>query len=221
VVAAGYDRMAARYAEWQAHIVGDPRDAYVERLLARLPRGPDILEIGSGAGVEPTPTLAKRGRLVGVDISRAQIERARAVVPGAQFIHGDIAEASFGDETFDAVVALFVLTHIPTAVLPGLLHPISGWLRPGRSFPATFSSAGPHDEFDDDWLGVPMFFSGFAPNTNEALVEAAGMRVLESRVESTEEPEGEVNFHWLLAEKPGRSPLSRAFESRPLRRCLP
>jgi hypothetical protein len=52
VVSEGYDHMAARYAEWQARILGDPRDAYVERLLARLPPAPDILEI---AGEESSP----------------------------------------------------------------------------------------------------------------------------------------------------------------------
>jgi len=30
VVAAEYDRMAERYAEWQTRIVGDPRDRYVD-----------------------------------------------------------------------------------------------------------------------------------------------------------------------------------------------
>lgn len=203
LVAAGYDRMAARYAEWQTRIVGDPRDRYIERLLARLPPGPDILEIGSGGGVEPTPTFAKLGRLVGVDISRTQIERARATVPNAQFTHADILETTFDNESFDAVVALFVLTHIPTAELPSLLHRISDWLRPGGAFLATFSgAAAQHDEIEDDWLGVPMFFSGFDPTTNEGLVEAAAMRVLESRVEPMQEPEGEARFHWLLAEKP-------------------
>jgi SAM-dependent methyltransferase len=202
VVAAGYDRMATRYAEWQTRIVGDPRDRYVERLLSRLPRDPDILEIGSGAGVEPTPTFAKRGRLVGVDISRAQIERAQATVPNARFVQGDILETALDEETFDAVVALYVLTHIPTGELPGLLHRISAWLRPSGVFLGTFGNAGQHDEFEDDWLGVPMFFSGFDPSTNEALVRAAGMRVVESRIEPMQEPEGEVRFHWLLAEKP-------------------
>ena len=194
--------MAARYAEWQTRVVGDPRDRYVERLLERLPPDASILEIGSGGGVEPTPTFANRGSLVGVDISRAQIERARTAVPGAEFIHADIIETAFADESFDAVVALFVLTHVPTAELPDLLRRICAWLRPGGTFLATFGGAGTHDEFEEDWLGVPMFFSGLEPSTNEALVESAGMRVLASRLEPMQEPEAEVRFHWLLAEKP-------------------
>jgi hypothetical protein len=37
-----------------------------------------------------------------------------------------------------------------------------------------------------------MFFSGFDPTSNEALVEAAGMSVVESRVEPMQEPKGEA-----------------------------
>ena len=70
-------------------------------------------------------------------------------------LDADILEATFDAESFDAVVALFVLTHIPTAELPGLLDRISAWLRPGGAFLATFSGAGAqHDEIEDDWLGV-------------------------------------------------------------------
>jgi SAM-dependent methyltransferase len=210
VVAAGYDRIAPRFAEWQKRVVNDPRNLYVERLLARLPPTPDVLEIGCGAGVEPTPTFATRGKLVGIDISKAQVEQARAAVSNACFIHGDVLETEFDAGSFDAVVALYVLTHIPTTDLSGLLERISRWLRPRGAFLATFSGAtARHDDFEPDWLGVPMFFSGFDPATNAALVEAAGMRVLASRVESIEEPEGEARFHWLLAEKPWSAQLSR------------
>jgi SAM-dependent methyltransferase len=131
--------------------------------------------------------------------------------PDGHFIRADILESNFDDGAFDAVVALFVLTHIPTAELPGLLHRISDWLRPEGWFLATFSSAGAHDELDD-WLGVPMFFSGLDPSKNEELLKAAGMRVVESQVEPMQEPEGEVRFHWLLAQKltDGSGPSSTA-----------
>jgi cyclopropane fatty-acyl-phospholipid synthase-like methyltransferase len=204
VVAAGYDQMAARYAQWQTDVVGDPRSRYVERLLAQLPPDPEILEIGSGGGVEPTPTLARLGRLVGVDISRTQIDRARAAVPDGEFVRADILDMSFANASFDAVVALYVLTHIPTYALPDLLQRVSAWLRPGGLFLGTFSSTGEHDELEDSWLGVPMFFSGLDLTTNEALLEAAGMSLLASQLESMREPQGEVSFHWVMARKPRR-----------------
>ena len=177
--------MHARYPAWAEQIVGDPRESYIAKLLSLVPERPDLLEIGCGAGVEPTPTLAARGRLIGIDISTAQIERARVAIPDAEFIHGDVTRADFDPESFDAVVALYVLTHVPSAELPGLLQRMARWLRRGGVLLATFGGRGRHDSFVDDFLGVPMFFSGLDPETNEQLVQEAELKILESRVELT------------------------------------
>jgi SAM-dependent methyltransferase len=173
--------MHARYAAWAEQIVGDPRDTYIAMLLSLVPERPDVLEVGCGAGIEPTPTFAARGRLIGIDISKAQIEHARAAIPDAEFIHGDITRTDFDPESFDAVVALYVLTHILSAELPGLLQRITQWLRRGGVLLATFGGRGRHDSFVDDFLGVPMFFSGLDPETNEQLVQEAELKILESR----------------------------------------
>jgi SAM-dependent methyltransferase len=208
-VAAGYDSVAERYAAWQAEIAGDPRARYVDELLRLLPDRPNILEIGCGAGIEPTPTLARRGHLVGIDISARQVEKARLAVPNADVRHGDVLAASFEPGSFDAVVALFSLTHVPTADLPRLLVRVAAWLRPSGLFLATFGASGPHDSFVEDFLGAPMFFSGFDVETNERLVAEAGLEILTSRVEPMSEPESEPGrgpeeaaFHWVLARKP-------------------
>jgi len=208
VVAAGYDAMAARYAEWAARVVGDPRGRYVRQLLALMPERPDILEVGCGAAVEPTPTLAAAGRFVGVDISFAQLERARERLPTSRFVHGDLTTTSFEPASFDAVVALFVLTHVPSEQLPGLIRRIEHWLRAGGAFLGTFGTGCRHDTVVDDWLGVPMFFSGYDELDNERLVRHAGLEIIESMIEPMLEPETEpgrgsrtVAFHWILARK--------------------
>ena len=64
-------------------------------MVSLLPERPDILELGCGAGIEPTPTFARIGRLTGIDISRAQIEQARKALPGAELIQGDFTTATF------------------------------------------------------------------------------------------------------------------------------
>jgi SAM-dependent methyltransferase len=212
LVAAGYDAISERYAEWQSRIIDDPRRQYVQKLLALLPKRPDILEIGCGAGVEPTPTFARVGTLTGIDISRAQIERARAAVPDATLIHGDVTTATFAASSFDAAVALYVFTHIPGSELPALLGRVATWLRPDGVLLATFGSGAAHEEVVDDWLGAPMFFSGLDAATNEQLVRRAGFRIVESRPEVMREPENEpgkgavtVAFHWILARKDAES----------------
>lgn len=209
VVAAGYDAIAERHAGWQESIAGDPRERYVARLLELLPAEADVLEIGCGQGIEPTPTLARRGRLTAIDVSRAQLERARAAVPEAELVHGDVTEAEFAPESFDAVVALYSLTHVPGALVPGVLARVAAWLRPSGILLATLGSRE-SEETVEDWLGAPMFFSGFEPEANERLLRAAGFDLLESRVETMREPESEpghgpetVAFHWVLARRRG------------------
>jgi cyclopropane fatty-acyl-phospholipid synthase-like methyltransferase len=212
IVAAGYDAMSERYAAWQSEIADDPRDGYVKRLLARLPERPDILEIGCGAGIEPSPTLARIGRLTGVDISGAQIDRARKALPDAKLIHGDVTTASFAEGSFDAIVALYMLTHVPVADLTVLLGRVATWLRPDGLLLATFGSGPRQEAVVDDWLGAPMFFSELDKETNERLVQEAGLRVIDSQLEVMHEPESEpgqgpveVVFHWILARKVAES----------------
>jgi ubiquinone/menaquinone biosynthesis C-methylase UbiE len=136
IVRDGYDAMSDRYAAWQSEISGDPRDRWTQRLLSLLPDRPDILELGCGAGIQPTPTFTSIGRLTGIDISGAQIERARKALPEAKLIHGDFTTATFAAESFDAVVALFTLTHVPTADLPALLGRVPrGYGRKASSWP--------------------------------------------------------------------------------------
>ena len=202
LVAAGYDEMAGRFAEWQKAVVGSQRLAWLDRLLALLPERPELLELGSGAGVASTRVLAERGRLVGIDVSAEQVRRARERVPQADFRVDDILRVDFPRASFDAVVALYTLTHVPRSELSALLARIARWLRPDGHFLATFGAAEHDDVVQDEWLGVPMFFAGLAPEQNLAIVRAVGLEVVAEDVEQIVEPGGEARFHWVLARKP-------------------
>ena len=52
-----------------------------------------------------------------------------------------------------------------------------------------------------DWLGVPMFFSGFDADANLRLIENAGLVVVASEVATIREPEGDARFQWVLARR--------------------
>ncbi len=52
-------------------------------------------------------------RVTGVDLSDVQIRRARQLVPAAVFIRGDAISMSFAPTSFDAVVCLYTLIHMP------------------------------------------------------------------------------------------------------------
>jgi predicted TPR repeat methyltransferase len=201
LIETGYDAMADRFAAWQKEIQGSTRLARVEDLLGRLPAHPDILELGVGAGVRSSRMLAERGRLTGVDLSAEQLRRARDRIPEATLVHADFTELDLEPESFDAVVAVYVLNHVPRGELGPLALRVASWLRPGGHFLASFGSSD-LEGWTGEWLGVEMFFAGFPPQENRRLVEVAGLEILGDEIEVSLEPEGEARFQWLLARRP-------------------
>jgi cyclopropane fatty-acyl-phospholipid synthase-like methyltransferase len=197
----GYDAMADRFAAWQKQITGSTRLERIGGLLDLLPRRPDVLELGVGAGVSSSRMLGERGRLTGVDVSGEQLRRARERLPDATLIQADFTELELDPESFDAVVAAYVLNHIPPEELRPLVGKVACWLRPGGYLLATFSTAD-DPGWTGEWLGVEMFFGGLPPEENRRLVEDAGLAVLVDEIEVSQEPEGEARFQWLLARRP-------------------
>jgi cyclopropane fatty-acyl-phospholipid synthase-like methyltransferase len=200
LVARGYDQIALRYAAWK--VEGNPAMRFVRDLDARLPDGADVLELGCGRGVPVGRELAKRHRLTGADISAAQIELARHHVPEASFIHADYTELDVAASSFDAVVAILTLTHIPREEHADLLARIAGWLRDEGFLLCSLGVGDAPGAVEEDWLGAPMFFSHYDADTNRRLVREAGFAVVvDEIVEMHEEGHGEARFLWILAQK--------------------
>jgi SAM-dependent methyltransferase len=200
LVARGYDRIALRYAAWK--VEGNPAMRFVRELDALLPDGCDILELGCGRGVPVTRELAKRHRLTGVDISAAQVELARHHVPEASFVHADYTELDVAPGSFDAVVAILTLTHVPRDEHAGLLAQIAEWLREGGRLLCSLGAGDTPAAIEADWLGAPMYFSHYDADTNRRLVRDAGFELLRDElVTMHEEGHGEATFLWVLAQK--------------------
>jgi SAM-dependent methyltransferase len=202
IVAAGYDRIARRYLEWSALRPSAVRLRWLQRALDLVPPRGDVLELGCGAGIPMTAALAVGRRVTGVDLSGVQVGLARRNVPGATFIQADMAAVAFAPRSFDAVVAFYSLTHVPRDEQPALLRRIAGWLRPGGVFLATMGADSSDDEVEDDWLGVPMFFSHFGARRNVRLVAEAGLAVEEHVVEQEPEDRHDARFLWIVARRP-------------------
>jgi len=137
----GDDEEPARYATWLAD------------LSTRLPARASVLDLGCGCGVPISRALADLGQeVVGVDISAVQVERARRLVPGARFVQADAAGLTFGPDSFDAIVCLYMLIHLPQAEQQALIGNLRTWLRPGGVLLATVGATAWTGE-ETDWLG--------------------------------------------------------------------
>ena len=90
IVEQGYDAIADRYAEWATTNEPDLRMDHVAKLFEVLPPGSEVLELGCGSGVPVAGALAERYKVIGVDISKAQLDLAQVNVPMARLTEADM-----------------------------------------------------------------------------------------------------------------------------------
>ncbi len=202
VVAAGYDQVAEAYLAWSGARPSGPRLRALELAEAAIPAGADVLELGCGAGLPMTARLAEGRRLVGVDISEGQLALARRNVPTATFIQADMTTLERTPASLDAVVAFYALTHVPRTELPQLLARIRSWLRPGGVFVASFGVEDDPGTVEEDWLGVPMYFSHFSARVNRRLVAEAGFEIEVAEVLQEPDDRHDARFLWVVARVP-------------------
>lgn len=182
VVRRGYDALSFRYRADDAAPANHVR--WAAELLAHLGDRPArVLDLGCGCGVPVSRDLAAAGHhVIGVDISDVQVERARRLVPDAEFIRADATELEFSEASFDAVVCLFAIIHVPLAEQPAFLRRMARWLRDGGWLLLT---AG-HDAWtgsEQGWLGgdAEMWWSHADRATYREWLADADLEIVDER----------------------------------------
>jgi SAM-dependent methyltransferase len=209
LVARGYDAIAERYRNWTAE--HDPtRSWFLGEVEARIEPGGSVVELGCGSGMPVGRALAARYDYAGVDISQRQIALAREAVPDGRFEIGDLTALALPRESLDAVVACYVMGHVPISARGEVYRRIASWLRPGGWFCGSLTSGDHEGEgVEEDWLGAPMFFASMRWPDERALLEAAGLHVKADRVVVDEEDGVPVAFRWVFARRLGPGVVAR------------
>ncbi|GAA4985262.1 class I SAM-dependent methyltransferase [Actinopolymorpha pittospori] len=194
VVRRGYDAISHAYRADDADEGGYA--PWIRGLRRRLPARGTVLDLGCGCGIPVARALSEAGHAVtGVDLSEVQIQRARTLVPRATFRTADATEAEFPAASFDAVVCLYALIHMPLSEQPVLLRRIATWLRPD----GWFLASGGHQAWtgtEDDWLGAgaTMWWSHADTATYRTWIIQAGLVVTDE--EFVPEDESGHSLFW-------------------------
>jgi cyclopropane fatty-acyl-phospholipid synthase-like methyltransferase len=203
LVRRGYDAISLRYRPDDGS--SNPNSAestatyrtWIADLGALLTKGARVLDLGCGAGVPAARMLADEGfSVTGLDVSEVQIARARTLVPEANFVEGDMATWQPALGTFDAIVCLYALIHVPIADQRTLIPRLADWLTPGGYLLAIVG----HVQWAgvEDYMGAPMFWEHADEATYVAWLEEAGFTVHWQRFV----PEGLTGHTLLFAQTP-------------------
>ncbi|OIV37031.1 methyltransferase type 11 [Mangrovactinospora gilvigrisea] len=194
-VEAFYDAKADAYlAAYVEGVQDDPRLAFLPHLDAQLAVGASVLELGCGAGIPATAALARRYRVLGVDLSATQLHHARWNVPTAAFRKADMTALDLPDGSVDAVTAFYCFNHLPLGEQPRMLAAIARWLRPGGLLLASFGTGAAHGEVAQ-WLGAPVYFSSHDMPANRRHLADAGFTLLVDELIA----KGEERWQWVVA----------------------
>lgn len=155
----------------RAHMV-----AHILRITG-MGRTSRVLSLGCGIGDTELLMAPRVGEIVGVDLSPAAIHQAREdaarlEVRNARFFEGSLESLELG-RTFDLVIGIFFLHHLPDNVLEQMPHQVDRLLLPGGRFysldPSRYRLSGAVGS-----LLVPKLMQKYqSPDERELVPEAA------------------------------------------------
>jgi cyclopropane fatty-acyl-phospholipid synthase-like methyltransferase len=177
--AAAFDRIGERYDEAFPHKDGQLTAG--KWLIERLRPGARVLDVGCGTGIPTARQLTDAGyEVTGIDISERMLELARRDVPRATFLQLDAADLDTAGTRFDAIVAFFSLLMMTRAEIPSALQKLHDLLTPGGYFLLSMVEAD-LDDVPLQFLGNPVWATGYLRDELQALVQKAGFEVLDLR----------------------------------------
>ena len=87
---------------------------------------------------------------------------------------------TFEPSSFDAVVALYSIFHIPRETQPALIRRFHRWLRPGGYLLCTLTHDSEPGYTEDDFHGVTMYWSNYSLGEYLGILAHSGFVVLET-----------------------------------------
>lgn len=125
-----YDRFAHRYWATWGTVIEETHRAFLQKFLERIPPGGTILSAACGAGRFDGLLLEAGHKVIGIDQSAGVLRAAREHFPQVQYHKMALHEMNF-HETFDGVLCMDAMEHIPPEDYPVILSNFQEALKEG------------------------------------------------------------------------------------------
>ncbi len=193
LVEKGYNKIAEVY---YTHRDLNKFNSELENFSSLLSKNAHILDVGCGAGIPTAKFLVEKGfKVTGIDLSDKMVILARKNVPNADFIKMDINDMKFKENTFDGIVSVYTLFHIPKKSHYSIFRRFFEILKPGGIL--LINTGISESEGTSNFFGVPMFWSNFNPKTTLELVREVRFYII---FEGVLERGGELQY-WIYGKK--------------------
>ncbi|MBN2228999.1 MAG: class I SAM-dependent methyltransferase [Candidatus Thorarchaeota archaeon] len=188
-----YDRMGATYHRFRDN---EKFRGELERFSTLLPPSGRVLDAGCGVGTPTSEFLVRRGfDVTGVDISQKMIDLARVNVPDATFYQQNLLDLDFPDSSFDGVICVYTLWHIPRSNHQAILQKFHRVLKSDGIL--VINTGTSESEGMSEFFGEPMLWSTNDPKDTLAVIQNLGFDVLFEGILKL----GGERQYWVFAKK--------------------
>lgn len=176
---AAYDRSPGKYESSTEAMILLPE---LEKILALMPdNGLPVLDAGCGFGRDSI-LMKKRGKdVVGIDMSKGLLTRARELYPDIPFHRMDVRKLGFEDRAFAGIWCNAVLLHLTDEGIVEALKEFHRVLSPNGALMISFKKGTGSQELMENFSSNDArFFNYQTLETTNALLEHAGFEVADS-----------------------------------------
>jgi len=193
-----YDEIAEEYCEITERD-GDRKfqKKMLDKTLDFLPSNPRLIDLGCGDGRDTQYLQEKGADVVGIDLSRGMIDLARKKYTNCAFLHSDMRDTVFPNNTFQGTWASTSLSNIPKSELSSVEKEIYRILEKGSIFCFSFK-VGEGEGFEESLVeGFETYHSYYT--LNELKVELNLFEVIDSKGYPGEIFNSEFMYCWARA----------------------
>ncbi|MFX1552266.1 MAG: class I SAM-dependent methyltransferase [Promethearchaeota archaeon] len=189
----GYNKIAEDYYNYRDI---NKFNNELKEFVSLLPHNAHVLDVGCGAGIPTAKFLIERGiKVTGIDLSDKMLNLARENVTKARFIKMDINNLDFKENTFDGIISVYTLFHVPKKNHFEIFQEFFRILKPAGIL--MINTGVSESEGTSIFFGVPMFWSNFNPKTTLYLIKKTGFSIIS---EAILERGGEYQY-WIFGKK--------------------
>jgi 2-polyprenyl-3-methyl-5-hydroxy-6-metoxy-1,4-benzoquinol methylase len=188
-----YDKMGETYHNFRDN---EKFTGELSRFAELLPHSGKVLDAGCGVGKPVSQFLVERGfKVTGVDISQRMVDLAKENVPGGSFHRKNILSLDFSDNSFDGIICVYTLWHIPRANHSSIIENFHRMLKDNGIL---VLNTGVHEsEGISQFFGEPMLWSTNNPEKTLSFVKESGFDVVFEGVLKL----GGERQYWIFARK--------------------